>query len=155
MFFWWICGEESVLPVLLLHHLSSSSGRCFNSQDAFATKFINCKEQAFSLGPLKWPFSRQTHISLGIILDPSLPFLSSLFNYHLVCWLYLNTQYMKIPPILYFISSFVFFIPTVITWHIIFTHYLSPSLDCEYFCFSAPSICYLYLFGGTWQVAHW
>ena len=25
MFFWWICGGESVLPVLLLHHLSSSS----------------------------------------------------------------------------------------------------------------------------------
>ena len=24
MFFWWICGEESVLPVLLLRHLSSS-----------------------------------------------------------------------------------------------------------------------------------
>ena len=25
MFFWWICGGESVLPVLLLRHLSSSS----------------------------------------------------------------------------------------------------------------------------------
>ena len=39
----------------------------------------------------------QAHISLDIILDPSLPFLSYLFNYHLDCWPYLNTQYMKIP----------------------------------------------------------
>jgi len=30
----------------------TKDGRCFNSQDAFATKFIKCKEQAFSLGLL-------------------------------------------------------------------------------------------------------
>ena len=30
----------------------NKDGRFFNSQDAFATKFIKCKEQPFSLGPL-------------------------------------------------------------------------------------------------------
>ena len=46
MLFWWICGGESVLPVLLLRHLGSSSSftfikRLFSSFSLSATRVVS------------------------------------------------------------------------------------------------------------------
>ena len=62
-----------------------------------------------------------------------------------------NTSYYSLFYLVVFFFSSQLLLLDILNY-ILLAHYLSPSLDCENFHFSAPYICYLYLFGGTCQV---
>ena len=53
MLFWWICGGESVLPVLLLRHLGSSSKKGLNDRDKYDSEVTHLEPDMLEC-EVKW-----------------------------------------------------------------------------------------------------
>ena len=91
MFFWWICGGESVLPILFLRHLSSSLAGVFFTKNPYQgspfTAFsinLNCMVRNFN----NLPFILNSIVICLFYKHPVLQYPSCLLflNLLLGCW---------------------------------------------------------------------
>ena len=102
MFFWWICGGESVLPVLLLHHLRFSSFPILGKfSTIISSSIFSWSSFLFSSSetPMNWMLGHLT-LSRGLW---DFPHFNSFFCFP-VCFIYF---YHSIFYLTYPISAFV------------------------------------------------